>query len=235
MLRIASIASALIAFAGAASTAHAVTYNLNVYQGSMNGGSSAADAVTSTAPTYTNSNFSSHILSGTYTSSDGNLDFELGGNGTNTVRGFLNSGTGGASSYSFTNNSNLNNTLSTSGFGTQTTFFFTGNSITVPSTVTITHDDGIAFYLGSHLISPASAEGPTSAELTTFSITAQELAQDGGAFELVYVEANGLPAELNMSIAATPLPAALPLFASGLGALGLLGWRRKRSARSVAA
>ena len=27
---------------------------------------------------------------------------------------------------------------------------------------------------------------------------------------------------------ATPLPAALPLFASGLGALGLLGWRKKR-------
>jgi hypothetical protein len=30
------------------------------------------------------------------------------------------------------------------------------------------------------------------------------------------------------SAEATPLPAALPLFASGLGALGLLGWRRKR-------
>jgi len=28
----------------------------------------------------------------------------------------------------------------------------------------------------------------------------------------------------------TPLPASLPLFASGLGALGLLGWRRKRKA-----
>jgi len=27
---------------------------------------------------------------------------------------------------------------------------------------------------------------------------------------------------------AAPLPAALPLFASGLGAMGLLGWRRKR-------
>jgi PEP-CTERM motif-containing protein len=27
----------------------------------------------------------------------------------------------------------------------------------------------------------------------------------------------------------TPLPATLPLFASGLGALGLLGWRRKRN------
>src|SRR5262249_34763776 len=30
---------------------------------------------------------------------------------------------------------------------------------------------------------------------------------------------------------ATPIPAALPLFATGLGALGLLGWRRKRQAR----
>jgi hypothetical protein len=29
---------------------------------------------------------------------------------------------------------------------------------------------------------------------------------------------------------ATPLPAALPLFASGLGGLGLLGWRRKKKA-----
>lgn len=31
---------------------------------------------------------------------------------------------------------------------------------------------------------------------------------------------------------ATPLPAALPLLASGLGALGLFGWRRKRKAVS---
>jgi len=30
------------------------------------------------------------------------------------------------------------------------------------------------------------------------------------------------------SSATTPVPAALPLFATGLGALGLLGWRRKR-------
>jgi len=35
--------------------------------------------------------------------------------------------------------------------------------------------------------------------------------------------------------AATPLPATLPLFATGLGALGLLGWRRKRKASSLVA
>ncbi len=34
---------------------------------------------------------------------------------------------------------------------------------------------------------------------------------------------------------ATPLPAALPLFATGLGALGLLGWRRKRKNAAIAA
>ena len=34
---------------------------------------------------------------------------------------------------------------------------------------------------------------------------------------------SGVPGEL-----ATPLPAALPLFATGLSGLGLLGWRRKR-------
>jgi hypothetical protein len=31
----------------------------------------------------------------------------------------------------------------------------------------------------------------------------------------------------------TPLPAALPLFATGLGALGLLGWRRKKKTQAA--
>ena len=42
----------------------------------------------------------------------------------------------------------------------------------------------------------------------------------------------GLFGEISPSpTSATPLPAALPLFATGLGALGLLGWRRKRKKR----
>jgi hypothetical protein len=32
----------------------------------------------------------------------------------------------------------------------------------------------------------------------------------------------------DVQISESPLPAALPLFASGLGALGFIGWRRKR-------
>jgi hypothetical protein len=38
-------------------------------------------------------------------------------------------------------------------------------------------------------------------------------------------EADGLIGQIQ-----TPIPAALPLFATGLGALGLLGWRRKKKA-----
>jgi hypothetical protein len=37
------------------------------------------------------------------------------------------------------------------------------------------------------------------------------------------------------SPAVVPLPAALPLFATGLGAMGLFGWRRKKKAQAVAA
>jgi len=37
------------------------------------------------------------------------------------------------------------------------------------------------------------------------------------------------------AVSQTPLPAALPLFAGGLSALGLLGWRRKRNSKAVLA
>jgi hypothetical protein len=36
------------------------------------------------------------------------------------------------------------------------------------------------------------------------------------------------------TLTTTPIPAALPLFASGLGALGVVGWRRKRKAKAAA-
>jgi hypothetical protein len=53
----------------------------------------------------------------------------------------------------------------------------------------------------------------------TFDPTGYSLSLDGGV-------GNGIPSDFGTS--ATPLPAAFPLFATGLGALGLLGWRRKR-------
>jgi hypothetical protein len=37
------------------------------------------------------------------------------------------------------------------------------------------------------------------------------------------------------TVGSTPLPAALPLFATGLGAIGLFGWRRKRKCAALEA
>src|SRR5665213_851389 len=55
-------------------------------------------------------------------------------------------------------------------------------------------------------------------------------------------QANGEGSRMNLTISVrsgsdsqTPLPAALPLFATGLGAMGLLGWRRKRKNTAVIA
>jgi hypothetical protein len=44
-----------------------------------------------------------------------------------------------------------------------------------------------------------------------------------------------LPTDLTDPPAATPLPAGLPLFATGIGILGLLGWRRKRKGAATIA
>jgi hypothetical protein len=51
------------------------------------------------------------------------------------------------------------------------------------------------------------------------------LGSSGDFFLFASAEAQSSARE---GVGATPLPAALPLFASGLGAMGLLGWRRKR-------
>lgn len=40
---------------------------------------------------------------------------------------------------------------------------------------------------------------------------------------------------IDITVNATPLPGALPLFVTGLGGLGLFGWRRKRKAQAVTA
>lgn len=71
-----------------------------------------------------------------------------------------------------------------------------------------------------------TATGPN--ELLTFAstVTSGGTPENPAAFG---------PALDNVSVTATPLPAAFPLFAAGLGAMGLLGWRRKRKASGIVA
>jgi hypothetical protein len=79
------------------------------------------------------------------------------------------------------------------------------------------------------------ANTPYTVSLTT-GLILDVLGVDGGGaltgnafIDPTFVAAPGYTLELSPGIgAATPIPAALPLFATGLGGLGLLGWRRKR-------
>jgi hypothetical protein len=56
------------------------------------------------------------------------------------------------------------------------------------------------------------------------------LAGTGADFGTLIMSTDG-----SIGAAATPLPAALPLFAGGLGALGIVGWRRKRKSVALSA
>jgi hypothetical protein len=64
--------------------------------------------------------------------------------------------------------------------------------------------------------------------LTSVAISALGLATING------ITVNAISFTGVSGLQVVPLPATLPLFASGLGALGLLGWRRKQRAQAVA-
>lgn len=82
-------------------------------------------------------------------------------------------------------------------------------------------------FTGSDLACFSSSCADTLFDLATFisssTIGSIVLTDDGAAFEYAF-PGGAVP------VSATPLPAAFPLFATGIGGLGLFGWRRKRKA-----
>jgi hypothetical protein len=110
---------------------------------------------------------------------------------------------------------------------------FDGGTITslVPPGLGLGGNDNLLFY-------------PSSAQLDTHGIS---FGDGGSEFNIFYdtfyiyqeafggVAASGFIATFTASPSVTPLPAALPLFATGIGAMGLLGWRRKRKNAGVIA
>jgi hypothetical protein len=96
--------------------------------------------------------------------------------------------------------------------------------------------------LGLSLTTPYSLTPLPSSTLNKFRVFNGEVVESGflyeiGSLALVLDNSEALLENAgsgffvrsgNLEIEPTPLPAALPLFATGLGALGLFGWRRKR-------
>jgi hypothetical protein len=72
---------------------------------------------------------------------------------------------------------------------------------------------------------------PNATTNVLFVITDATNFDSNGTLNLVFNQEDPAFPGIFEPAAATPVPAALPLFATGLGGLGLLGWRRKRKAR----
>lgn len=211
------VVSAALAFAPASAAVLSGTFKVEVVN-VTNLNSSQSEATMANFNTYYSPGDSS---SDTFTYT-GELDFgTFDGSDSTTIADWLASGSGVVSDLDI---GGL--TLSTpdinSGTATTTFFKFTldGGALTAGD-FTVIHDDGFAIF--SDGTREGGLNGPTSQKTTN-------VAFDAGEFSLLYVATNGDPSVLNVDFEAVPVPAALPLFAGGLGLLGLARRRRKQAA-----
>jgi hypothetical protein len=123
-------------------------------------------------------------------------------------------------------------------------------------TVTIDVNDGFGVSSGiQNVIYGTAAAAPDALRITSISDSTPVVFDDPGSHNAIFTTAGTYAFDFawqniatsggshqdtwllveTESLGAAPLPAALPLFASGLGGLGLLGWRRKRKHAARAA
>jgi hypothetical protein len=99
--------------------------------------------------------------------------------------------------------------------------------------------NSVTFYSGpgaTGLIGTVTGSALTpSAPDTGFNVVTF-LATGGTIGSVVFSDGTGQPAfeYADVGLSPTPLPAALPLYAAGIGVMGVLGWRRKRKQLAAA-
>jgi len=123
-------------------------------------------------------------------------------------------------------------------FNLDSTFSFTGLT-SVSASVTVNGNSIFSTNTVGPTFSPPAVTLPFDPFFTgagTFPATLFIDTDCGGSFCLGgWIGNLSVTYTFNPPGSVVPLPAALPLFATGLGALGLLGWRRKKKAAALAA
>jgi hypothetical protein len=104
------------------------------------------------------------------------------------------------------------------------------NGLAAPVSVNIT--DGTS----NTILLSETAAAPITNESSTWVQFVYNFIADGTSNTITFGEVANGPTYVGLddvSITATPLPGALPLFVTGIGVIGLLGWRRKRRISQV--
>jgi hypothetical protein len=100
----------------------------------------------------------------------------------------------------------------------------------------------ISFYFDNTLVGTVDSKGAyySDPQWVTYNVTSLVQAGDN-VLSVEGIDASSAGSHVTSfavgpppAATVTPLPAALPLFAGGLGAMGVLGWRRKRRTRATA-
>ncbi len=116
----------------------------------------------------------------------------------------------------------LGTTMSTSGYGITSYLSFTG-TYTGGGSVSVSHDDGASLYTGSGYGNTVfTSPNPT----TDISSTGMMPTGSNTPFDLIYVEANGAPADLTATgLSPVPEPGTIGFMALGMIGLGALMYR----------